>query len=156
LINQLGENQMLDTRMGEVLCRMGIIQKEDIDRILSQQRRTRQKFGQIAIRLGLVTQEQIWEAWARQLAEREGIDLDAVGSDTPAVETLPLATARRFGVVPLRLWGQNLVVAAPADISGATLEQLARETGCQIHVCVSTSSSIREHLQRLSEAMCAA
>lgn len=147
---------MQDTRMGEMLCQMGIIQKEDISLILSQQRQTRQKFGQIAIRLGMVTQEQIWEAWARQLAEREGLELDAVGSDTPAVEMLPLAKARRLGIVPLRLWGQHLVVAGPADIAGSTLDQLARETGCQIHVCVSDSSSIREHLRRLSDAMCAA
>lgn len=147
---------MQDTRIGEVLCRMGILQKEDVGRILREQRHTRQKFGQVAIRLGMVTQEQIWEAWARQLAEREGLELDAVGSDTPALETLPLATAWRLGVAPLRLWGRHLVVAGPADLTSDTLEQLARETGCQIHVCVSDPASIREHLQRLSESVCAA
>lgn len=147
---------MRDTRIGEVLCQMGIMHRGDVYRILVQQRRTRQKFGQVAIRLGLATQEQIWEAWARQLAEREGIALEEVGSDTPALETLPPAKARSLGVVPLRLWGQHLVIAAPPNLSRETLEQLARETGCRIHVCVSEPRSIRSHLERLTDSICAA
>lgn len=142
---------MQSLRIGEVLCRMGVIDEEDVDRILAQQRQTRQKFGQIARRLGLVTQEQIWEAWARQLAEREGIELMEFGTDTAALDLVSPGMARRWGIAPLRLWGTHLVVAAPPDTPELTLQEVARIAGCQIHVCVSDRASIRKRLDYVAQ-----
>jgi hypothetical protein len=141
---------MRDKRIGEVLCRMGVIASHDISRILKHQRRTRQKFGQIAIRWGLATHEQVWEAWARQLAERDGVELEAVGNDTAALELIPLSTARELGIVPLRLWGRHLVVAAPSELSAELMDQLCGQTGCTIHVCISDTHSIHDRLKRLT------
>lgn len=141
---------MPNVRIGEVLCRMGVIDETHIAGILAHQRQTRQKFGQIAIRMGLATHEQVWEAWARQLADQEEIEPGEIGCDTHALEVVPLSTARRFGIVPLRLWGQHLVVAAPPDLPRERLDELAEMTQCRIHVCNADRSSIRRHLRRLT------
>ncbi len=141
---------MREARIGEVLCRMGVIARQNIPAILAHQRQTRQKFGQIAIRLGLATHEQVWEAWARQLAQREGIDLAETGSDTAALELIPLSTARQIGIVPLRLWGRHLVIAAPPDLPKDTLAKLANTTHCRIHVCIADCAAIRRQLRELA------
>lgn len=146
---------MQGTRIGEVLRRMGVITDQDIERILAHQRRTRQKFGQIAIRWGLATHEQLWEAWARQFAARGGWDPSAAGSDTAALQAVSPETIRRLGIVPLRLWGCHLVVAAAGALQKEELKQLSRESGCRIHVCVSEAASIQNHLMRM-EALSAA
>lgn len=140
---------MQGTRIGEVLRQMGVITDRDVERILVHQRCTRQKFGQIAVRWGLATQEQIWEAWARQFAARGGWDPTELGSDTAALEAVPRQTCRRLGIVPLRRWGQHLVVAATGDLTAHEKEQLARESGCQIHVCASEASNVQKHLKSL-------
>ena len=141
---------MPNVRIGEVLYRMGVIDETHIAGIMAHQRQTRQRFGQIAIRMGLATHEQVWEAWARQLADQEEIEPAEIGSDTHALELIPRSTARRFGIVPLRLWGQHLVVAAPPDLPRDRLDELADATECCIHVCNADRSAIRKHLRRLA------
>jgi hypothetical protein len=141
---------MQGVRIGEVLCQMGVIGQGDVAGILVRQRQTRQRFGQIAIRLGLATHEQVWEAWARQLAERESIEPAEMGTDTLALELIPLSTARHFGIVPLRLWGRHLVVAAPPDLPRASLSELSECTQCRIHVCNAERPAIRRQLRRLA------
>jgi hypothetical protein len=138
-------------RIGEILCRMGVLADEDVARILEHQCQTRQKFGQTAVRLGMATHEQVWEAWARQLAEQENIELAEVGSDTAALDAIPLGMARRIGVVPLRLWGQHLVVAAPHDLSETAMGGLADTEKYQVHVCVTDRPSIQERLRELAD-----
>jgi hypothetical protein len=142
--------QMPNVRIGEILCRMGVISETHIAGILARQRETRQKFGQIAIRMGLATHEQVWEAWARQLADQEEVEPAELGCDTQALELVPLSTARRLGIVPLRAWGHHLVVAAPADWPKDRLNELAEATNCHVHVCNANRSSIRRHLRRLT------
>lgn len=146
---------MQGLEIGEILCRMGIITRDDVSRILVQQSRTRQKFGQIAVRWGLATQDQIWEAWARQFAERERLNLAAAGTDTAAWERVPLKTARHLGVVPLRLWGDHLVVAAPPELPEESLRRLTELSACRVHICQSSDWSISSYLNNL-EALSAA
>ena len=136
--------------IGEVLCEMGVLTRQHIEKIVTQQRHTKQKFGQIAVRWGLASQEQIWEAWARQFAHAEQLNLDDAGTDTAAWECLPLETARQYGIVPLRLWGDHLVVAAPADFSSESQAAVAKQTGCHIHFCTTERGSIAGYLNTLS------
>lgn len=136
--------------IGEVLLDMGVLSTADIERILHVQRRTRQKFGQIAVRLGLAVPEQVWEAWAVQLARRQGLTLSEIGTDTAALERVSPVQARCLGIVPLRLWGPHLVVAAGRQLPAEAVETLARQTRCHVHVCVSDDASIRHHLERLA------
>lgn len=143
---------MQEVLIGEILNQMGKLTRDDIEQIVQHQRATRQKFGQIAVRWGLITQEHVWEAWARQLAQRHQLDLESVGSDTAAWRRVPPPTARKWGVVPLRLWGEHLVLAAPADISRKILEEIRDATGCQIHVCISQREAIERHLDLTAAA----
>lgn len=140
---------MPDVRIGEILCQMGVIDETHIAGILARQRETHQRFGQIAIRMGLATHEQIWEAWARQFAQQEAIKPEEIGCDTQALQLVPLSTARRLGIVPLRVWGNHLVVAAPPDLPRERLAELGEAINCRIHVCNADRSAIRRHLRRL-------
>ncbi len=143
--------------MGEILSEMGLLTPRQVKEILDQQRRSRQKFGQIAVYRGLVTPEQVWEAWARQVSyRRQFVDLAAMGTDTEAIRRVSVPTARALEVVPLRLWGDNLVVACSPEFNSGILSDLAEQTGCQIHACVALPESIRYHLDRLDDALAAA
>ena len=127
-----------------------------VDEILDHQKETRQKFGQIAVRWGLVSTQQVWEAWARQMSSRrQYVEVNDVGIDTAAVARVTVTTARSLGIVPLRLWGDQLVVATPPDVSTTTLSDLAELTGCQVHACATFPEAVRYHLDHLEEELCA-
>ena len=136
--------------IGQILKNMGVLADRDIVEILDQQQRTGRRFGQIALAWGLATPEQIWTAWSRQLAEHaHHVDIDEVGIDTNAVERISAVIARFYHIVPLRLWGENLVVAIPDDGNHGELDDLPVLVGCQVHACLCSPGQIDEYLDRV-------
>jgi len=136
--------------MGQILREMGVLTDRDIEEILDQQQRTGKRFGQIALAWGLATPEQIWTAWSKQLAKQhQHIDLDEVGVDTNAINRVSAVLAKFYRVIPLRLWGQNLVVAVPRDAEHGDLDDLPVLLGCQVHPCYCDARQVDEYLNRI-------
>jgi hypothetical protein len=124
-------------RMGQVLGQMGRLSSHDVDEILAEQRTTGARFGEVALALGLVQPEHVWAAWCTQLADNlEHVNLDEVGIDAQAIDCLPRDVAFALGVLPLRLWENQLIVAVtdPAH-ANATQSDLREHTGLCIR-CV--------------------
>jgi type IV pilus assembly protein PilB len=142
--------EMVVPRIGEILRDMGILTERCVEEILEQQKRTARRFGQIALAWGLATPEQIWTAWSRQLTEQHHhVDLDDVGIDTNAVTRVSSVLARFYRIVPLRLWGDNLVVAAPDNAEHGNLEDLPSMLGCRIYQCYCDPAQVDEYIRRL-------
>lgn len=103
---------MSDKRFGARLSQVVPLTGLDIEEILSEQSSTGKRFGDIAIELGLCTPEHVWKAWSNQLAESpQRIDLDRFAIDTQAVNVLPADFAARYHVIPIRMLGEELVLA---------------------------------------------
>jgi hypothetical protein len=104
---------MSSKRIGEILRNLVPLSGHDIEEILSEQSATRKRFGEVALAMGLCRPEHIWKATTAQLdAGPRHVDLDTFGIDAQALEHLPAKTARALGVIPLRVAGETLVVAA--------------------------------------------
>lgn len=144
--------------IGVILRDMGVLDDQDIQEILEQQRRTGQKFGIIAMRWGLATPDQVWEAWARQLElEDREADLDELGTDSIALHRLTPERVFRYRVWPLRLWGDHLVIATAQDCPTSVLEELAAQLGVIVHRCIVPSVQLDEfigHLVHLEGGLC--
>jgi hypothetical protein len=104
-------NSML---FGQCLGRVVTLSAHDVSEILEHQSATRRKFGEIALSWGLCRPQHVWQAWWDQLARQAApkVDLTRVGVDAQAVGDVPTELAHRFGVVPLRCFQGQLVVAA--------------------------------------------
>ena len=136
--------------IGQILREMGVLTDRDIAEILDQQRRTGRRFGQIALAWGLATPDQIWTAWSKQLAEHEQyVDIDEVGIDTNAVEHVSGVIARFYRVIPLRLWGDNLVVAVPDNGDHGAIEDLPVLLECRVHSCLCDPDQVDQYLDRV-------
>ena len=136
-------------RIGQILRDMGVISAHEVEEILVQQRRSRQKFGQIVRTWSLAKPEQIWEAWCRQLVQREvRIDLNEIGVDTHAVTKVDREFAFSRRVLAVRLWGEHLVVALLGPEAEAILPELAARTGCRVHHCFANPDQLSDHLER--------
>jgi hypothetical protein len=117
-------------RIGELLSRIIPLSTHDIEEILHEQRSTHRPFGDIALAMGLCQPQDIWQAWSGQLDGPDGksrkVDLDTIGIDSQAIGFLSANEARRCGAIPVRVFGDELVIA----IDQASAERLASE----IHV----------------------
>jgi len=142
---------MATNRIGAILVEMGVLTEADVQAVLEHQRRTRQKFGQIARAWGLVTDDQLREAWCLQIARYQpSVDPDEIGLDTEAVERVNGEVARYFNVLPLRLWGDHLVVATgelPSE--RPRLRELDEVVGCKVHFCLCDPEKIDTYLAKV-------
>jgi type IV pilus assembly protein PilB len=107
---------MSQLRIGELLKKMLRLSEMDVEEVLHEQHQTHRRFGEIALLLGMCAPQDVWNAWFSQLAGHSPwIDLNEFGVDAQAVQQVPAEVARRFNMVPLRLAGNQLVVAIAQD-----------------------------------------
>jgi hypothetical protein len=134
-------------RIGEILSSLVPLSGHDIEEILSEQSSTRRRFGDIALAMGLCRPEHIWRATSTQLdAGPIQVDLDALGVDSQALEHIPAKTARALGVVPLRVFGDELVVAAHADSLPIASDALPEILGLRIKFVIAERAQLERAL----------
>lgn len=98
-------------RIGEMLVRLGLLNRAQVEEILETQSSSNESFGAIAERLFQVPPEEIERAWIEQTHERATMfDADR-GIDDDAKELVIRRQAWQFGIVPLRIDDGHLVAA---------------------------------------------
>ena len=103
-------------RLGDLLVEYGVLSGEQRDAVLEHQRVSGRPFGLLAEEMHGVDPRAVERAWAAQytgLAER--IDLN---SDVPSADALRVIESRQawqFGVVPIRIEHDELVIATTED-----------------------------------------
>lgn len=98
-------------RIGEMLVRMGVLERKQVEAVLEEQEHSGEPFGAIAERLFGVKPEQIECAWIEQTQERATLFDPDNGFDDDARELVVRRQAWQFGIVPLRLDDGHLVAA---------------------------------------------
>lgn len=98
-------------RIGEMLVRMGVLNREQVGQILDEQQSTNEPFGAIAERLFQVGPDTIEQAWIEQTQERATIFDPERGIEDDARELVVRRQAWQFGIVPLRLDDGYLIAA---------------------------------------------
>jgi hypothetical protein len=98
-------------RIGEMLVRMGVLNREQVEEILDEQQSSNDAFGAIAERLFNISPDTIERAWIEQTQERATIFDAERGIDDDARELVVRRQAWQFGIVPLRLDDGYLIAA---------------------------------------------
>jgi hypothetical protein len=136
-------------RIGEMLSRFIPLTDQDIEEILHEQNCTHQPFGQAAISLGLCQPPDVWRAWSRLLdLHPHEVDIEALGVDAQATTLLPAELARAHTVLPLRISGGELILAALAADAQAADDPIAAHV-VQLGLKVKYVAAPREQLLRI-------
>ena len=146
---------MRTDRIGDILSRIIPLSGHDIEEILQEQRYSHRPFGDIALSMGLCQPSDIWQAWSGQLDGPDGgikqIDLDAFGVDSQAVDLMSADDARRWTAIPVRVFGDALVVAVDAAELSRARQNVRARPGLQLKLVACPRNQIVRAIERYYE-----
>jgi hypothetical protein len=142
---------MLRAPLGEVLKKLGFINDDQLTSALAYQRQTNLPLGRALVLLGHCNAE----ALTRALAAQSGaayLDLSKEPINPTVTAMVSAETARRFGVVPVRLdekRSDNLLVACRAPIRFQALDEVRRTSGKRAVPFLASDESVDAAVLRL-------
>ena len=133
--------------LGQILKEMGLIHEGLVQEALSVQREKGGRIGEILVGLQAVATADVTKA----LAQQAGLAYHDLAQTPPAQDAigkLDLATARAFGVLPVRLAGKTLTVAIADPANVPMLGDLGFTTGCEVVGVIADQALIQQGLER--------
>jgi type II secretory ATPase GspE/PulE/Tfp pilus assembly ATPase PilB-like protein len=157
-------------RLGGILIRKGLISSEELEAAVLYQLRAEamvdrvsaegegashppqgMKLGEALVALGICTEREIAEALADQL-EVPYVDLRETPPSADAIRLLPISLAHEYHVLPVRLDGDQLLVAAADPNRERLREAIQQATGIPVVVIASASEAQIRELIRQTQA----
>ncbi len=132
--------------LGQILKERGTLREGQIQEALGEQRKHGGLIGQHLVALGHCTQSDV----AMALAEQSGLRSVDVAKAKPSEDALAMidgSTAHTYGVLPLEVRGNTLVVAIGDPLNTAVLEDLAFNTGMQVEGAVGDAELLKKAVQ---------
>jgi len=128
-------------RLGELLVQQEIVSQKAVDDALRVQVGGNRRLGHILVRMGALSDDQLASTLSQQL-EIPLTDVDKVFS-AEVKQILPRYLCTKYGVLPLSLKENNIMLTAMADPSdNEAITDIEHYTGKVIEPCLATQSDI--------------
>ncbi|MBI4444766.1 MAG: type IV-A pilus assembly ATPase PilB [Acidobacteria bacterium] len=137
----------MSVRLGEILISEGALTFEQLDTALRYQREQGGRLGSILIQLGYVSDEII----ATALSKQYGVPLVKLAKLQIAPEVvrlIPIETAIRYQLLPVRKVGTTLTVATTDPTNVLVLDEIKFITGYSVEPVVAPEGAIRDAIER--------
>ncbi|HTI33739.1 MAG TPA: hypothetical protein VL422_08700, partial [Miltoncostaea sp.] len=136
--------------LGQVLVRMGLLTREELDEALERQKRSDgMSLGEMLVSEEKITRDQV----ARAMALRMGVGFFTLadGVDPAVARLVDEKTARRYQAVPVRLEGEGKLVVAMADPSNVfAIDDLRILTRHEIRPVLASEEELQQLLGQTS------
>jgi len=133
--------------MGNILIKSGVINKNNLDRALSE-RRDEEFLSDTLIRLGIATESKIIRALQNNL-KIEYMDLKEMSLNQEVVRILPKELCEKNRLIPVKFDGRQitLAMADPSDIFKC--DNISMMTGLKVLPVIASSSDILLQLKKI-------
>ena len=134
-------------KIGQVLLDLGYLNEDQLELLLSEQKRNRgdQLLGQIALEMGLLNEDQLKEALAEQLGLKI-ITMADVKLPPQLIEMVSEPMAQLYQAIPVQFKDNVLTVATSQPQNVALQDEMRRFLGYDIQLVVATESEINKAL----------
>ena len=102
--------QPVSRRLGDLLVREGLINQEQLQRALADQKGSNEKLGSILVRLDFINEDQLIDFLSKQYGI-PSITLTQLDVDSEVVKLVPAQIARKYEVLPIKRSGNQLTLA---------------------------------------------
>lgn len=131
--------------LGQRLLLAGLIDEQQLDLALREQKRQGRRLGEVLIDLGFVAPGVITGALASE-AKAEVVDVLSLAIDPDVLALIDYESARRNRSIPLSLDGATLTVALADAFDVVVIDQIEKSTGFAVRVVTAAESDILEAL----------
>jgi len=133
--------------LGEKLKELGLIDDQQLELALSEQRRTGELLGQILFDLGFISEEDLVNALSGEAARSE-VDFEELTVDPEILKLVPADFCREHGVLPIEKDEFTLTVAMVNAYDVNVIDALERRTGLQIRPLSVTEADLMKALDK--------
>ena len=144
-------SQPVSRRLGDLLVREGLINQEQLQRALADQKGNNEKLGSILVRLSIINDDQLIAFLSKQYGI-PSITLTQLDVDVEVVKLVPAQIARKYEVLPIKRTGNQLTLAMADPTNVFALDDVAFMTGLTVVPVVASQGAIRKAIDRLYEA----
>ena len=136
---------MRNERIGDYLVSQGLINDEQLQKVLAAQKESNgtKKFGDVVVELGFMSEVNFTKALAGKLRVQY-VDLDNTDINIEAVQKVPEALARKHTVIAINIQGKRLTVATNDPVNFIVLEDIKVSTGMDTVPVLATTSAINK------------
>jgi len=134
--------RMTKKRLGELLRDEGLVNDEQIEEALGEQRKSGELLGEVLVRLGYVTEADI----AQTIVTQFGLPYIAIKQyflSEDVIKLFPERLMRQYQFIPLDKIGNVITIAVGGLLNFEVLSELEKMSGAKVQVYVSTWSEIK-------------
>ncbi|MEK7443379.1 MAG: type IV-A pilus assembly ATPase PilB [candidate division NC10 bacterium] len=143
--------QPVSRRLGDLLVREGLINQEQLQRALADQKGTNEKLGSILARHNVITEDQLITFLSKQYGI-PSITLSQLDIDADVLKLVPAQIAKKYEVLPIKRTGNSLTLAMADPTNVFAVDDVGFMTNLQVIPVVAAQGAIRKALDRLYEA----
>jgi len=134
--------------LGELLIERGVINHEQLNISLEHQKKNPDYLiGEVLVELKFATEKDIAQALTCQYGFPY-LPLSSYEIDSEVVRSVPEKVCRQFCLIPIDKIGKSLTVAMSNPLNLRAFEDVELITGCTVQVFVSTSSDIKQSIEK--------
>ncbi len=137
--------------LADVVVELGFADRETIEKVEAESRRSMQSFEQVLLASGALDEEQLSLA----IAERNGldhVDLDRFDVDMEAAEMIGRAAARRYRAAPIAFAADGaLIVAVEDPYNSLAVSDIEAITRSEVRPVIATGRGIQSLIEQLPE-----
>ncbi len=138
--------------LGQVVKSLGFgVHEGMVQEALGVQRREGGLIGQVMVKLGMITESQLLLALGKQ-AGLEVVDLAKTPPDPALIAKVPQEMAEMFGVCPVRMDGDAMIVALANPANVSVLDELRFILNCELRPAVAEEAQILAAVKGKGEA----
>jgi len=133
---------MTSNRLGELLVRNELINDQQLNDALEDQKAQGGRLGSSLIKLGYVKEEELSAFLSKQYGV-PSINLSEFEIDPDVIRQIPPEVAQKYQIVPVNRAGSTLIVAMNDPSNIFAIDDIKFMTGFNVEVVVATESSIK-------------
>ncbi len=135
-------------RLGDMLLSSGLVNEEQLDEALSEQRAGTQKsLGKVLVSKGYATERQILEILEQQLGI-PFVQLSTSTMDADVATSIPFNLAQRYMIIPIARNKKRLTLAMSDPLNIPAIDDVAMITGCEVEPVLAGEKAIEQAIEQ--------
>ena len=139
--------KITNKHLGELLIERGVINREQLNMAITYQQEKGGLIGEVLVELKFATEEDIAQALTCQYGFPY-LPLLNYEIDFEVVQTVPENVCKQFCLIPIDKIGKSLTIAMANPLNVQAIEDVELITSCTVQTFVSTSSDIRNCINK--------